>query len=128
MAGFTCAEGCFFVVVGKSNSCRTGFRVKLVFSLVQHKRDEQLMRSFIEYFKCGQVIKDRDTYKFLVIKFSDQTEIIIPFFQKYPIIGVKCKDFEDFSKVAELMKSGAHLTPDGLENVRKIKAGMNKGR
>jgi len=53
---------------------------------------------------------------------------IIPFFSKYPIEGVKAKDFDDFCKVAELMKSKVHLTSDGLEQIRKIKSGMNRGR
>jgi hypothetical protein len=53
------------------------------------------MRSLIEYFGCGNIYKDRDTLNFRVAKFSDIDEKIIPFFQKYPILGVKSKDFED---------------------------------
>jgi hypothetical protein len=53
---------------------------------------------------------------------------IIPFFQKYQIKGAKSYDFEDFCKVAELIKNKAHLTQDGLDQIRKIRAGMNRGR
>ena len=52
------------------------------------------------------------------------TDIIIPFFDKYKIIGVKSEDFEDFKKVTELMKNKAHLTAppvEGLEKIRLIK-------
>ena len=42
--------------------------------------------------------------------------------------GVKSKDFYDFKRAAELMKNGAHLTPEGLEEIRLIKMGMNRGR
>ena len=31
-------------------------------------------------------------------------------------------------KVAELMKEKKHLTGEGLEEIKKIKAGMNTGR
>ena len=55
-------------------------------------------------------------------------DIIIPFFDKYPIIGMKALDFADWCKTAELMKNKAHLTPQGLEEIKKIKQGMNKGR
>jgi len=34
----------------------------------------------------------------------------------------------DFVKVAKLMKEKAHLSPEGLELIRRIKSGMNKGR
>jgi len=37
-------------------------------------------------------------------------------------------DFADFCKVAELMKNKAHLTQEGLEEIRQIKAGMNTRR
>ena len=37
-------------------------------------------------------------------------------------------DFIDFCEIALLMKNKIHLTQDGLEQIRKIKAGMNKER
>ena len=43
-------------------------------------------------------------------------------------IGTKSKDFDDFCKVANMMKEGKHLTVEGLDQIRKIKAGMNTGR
>jgi len=78
-----------------------------------------------------------------VTKSLDITEKIIPFFEKYPIpppptphmcgvgvgeFGVKSLDFNDFCKVAYKFKSKGHLTPEGLEQILKIKKGMNTGR
>ena len=60
--------------------------------------------------------------------FKDNYEKIIPFFNKYPIIGVKSKDFEDWCLVANLMLDGKHLTSEGIEEIRKIKTGMNTKR
>jgi hypothetical protein len=37
-------------------------------------------------------------------------------------------DYLDFVKVIELMKEKEHLTEEGLNQIRKIKAGMNRGR
>lgn len=128
LAGFTSAEGCFMVKIKKSKTHSTGFQVWLVFQLTQHERDEKLMISFIDYFNCGITSKDRAAFNFLVSKFSDLIDKIIPFFQKYPIEGVKAKDFEDFCRVAEMMKEKRHLTPEGLEQIKKIKVGMNKVR
>ena len=39
---------------------------------------------------------------------------IIPFFKKYPIEGVKLKDFHDFCKVADMVKDKKHLTKEGI--------------
>lgn len=38
------------------------------------------------------------------------------------------QDFEDWAKVAEIMNSKANLTKQGLEQIKVIKAGMNKSR
>jgi hypothetical protein len=88
------------------------------------------MRSLEEYFGYGHYkpSKGRDYGDFVVTGFSDITEKIIPFFQKYKLHGSKALDFADFCKVAELMKTKAHLTQEGLEQIRVIKSGMNKGR
>jgi len=73
-------------------------------------------------------INSEDAVVFHVTKFSDITEKIIPFFHKYSIVGVKALDFADFCLVAELMKNKAHLTLEGLDQIRQIKAGMNNER
>jgi hypothetical protein len=62
--------------------------------------------------------------------FKDNYEKILPFCKKYPIpsLEVKAQDFEDWKKVAEIIKSKEHLTNEGFEQIHQIKARMNKGR
>lgn len=50
------------------------------------------------------------------------------FIEKSPIVGAKALDFVDFCKASELIKSKAHLTASGLEQIKLIKGGMNTGR
>ena len=128
LAGFTTGEGCFSVFIKKSQSIKIESQITLRFQLTQHERDEQLMSSLIEYFNCGNVYRNKNTFEFRVIKFDDIIDKILPLFKKYPVLGVKFKDFEDWCKIAVLMKNKSHLTPEGLEQIRRIKAGMNTGR
>jgi len=88
------------------------------------------MTSLITYFGCGMIEKDsrNSGVYYSVYKFSDNNEKIIPFFKKHNIIGEKSKDFADWCKVAELIKAKDHLTSSGLDEIRKIKSGMNTGR
>lgn len=65
---------------------------------------------------------------FKVTKFSDNYEKILSFFSIHKLCGVKATDFQDWCKIAELIKIKAHLTLDGLEQIVKIKNNMNKGR
>ena len=83
--------------VRQDSRSATGYQVRLVFCVTQHSRDENLMKNFINYFGCGNYFlrTNHDFGKFQVTKFSDITGIIIPFFQKYPIRGVKAEDFQD---------------------------------
>ncbi len=41
------------------------------------------------------MVKKRTATSFCVENFSDISEKIVPFFDKYPIVGVKHKDFID---------------------------------
>jgi len=60
--------------------------------------------------------------------FKDIQENILPFFIEYPILGVKSQYFSDWAKAVEIIRSKAHTTKDGYEQITQIKAGMNKGR
>jgi hypothetical protein len=93
--------------------------VSLSFILTQHNRDNQLMRSLIEYFGCGNVYNDSETVQFTVTKYKDLTDKVIPFFDKYKIVGVKFQDYQDFKKVIELMQK------KGSFNLRGIKLRTN---
>jgi len=42
--------------------------------------------------------------------------------------GVKLLDYLDFCLAAELVNKKAHLTLEGIEEIRKIKSRMNKNR
>lgn len=62
-----------------------------------------------------------DSGKFVVYKFSDQTDKIIPFFKKYSLRTIKLLNFNDFIKVSDLMKENSHLTKVGIEKISLIK-------
>lgn len=129
IAGFTSGEGCFFIKVRKGTT-KIGLRVELAFILTQHTRDDYLLKSFVTYLSCGNYFKqdNKDWGQFKCENFQDIYEKIIPFFQKYNIRGVKALDFQDWCSTAEIIKSKAHLTHEGIERIQEIKAGMNKGR
>lgn len=62
---------------------------------------------------------------FIVRKFEDILNKILPFFKDHEIRGIKRKDFEDWAKVVELIKSKSHLTESGIEKIRELKSNMN---
>ena len=90
------------------------------------------LSSLVSNLDCGRIKRNNHTQfswvDFIVTKFSDIDEKIIPFFRKNKVLGVKLQDFEDWCKVADMMTKKIHLTPEGLDKIRVIKAGMNTGR
>jgi len=54
------------------------------------------MRSLIELLNCGYVYSYREAaIEFIASKFSDLTDKVIPFFNKYTLHGVKRLDYQD---------------------------------
>lgn len=127
LAGFTAGEGCFSVGFSKSTLYKTGVQVSIRFSISQHSCDSKLMEILTHYFSCGnyRLHPSRDAGEFIVTKFSSVAYVIIPFFQKYPILGVKALDFLVFCQVAEIMKVRGHLTKSGLEEIISLREKMN---
>lgn len=128
LAGFVSGEGCFMVIVRKANNYAVGFQISLSFVVTQHVRDELLLQKFIEYFGCGILYRKKEVFEYRVTKLSDFVEKILPFFEKYPILGIKSLDYQDFCKVVRLMQTQAHLSKKGVDEIITIKSGMNKGR
>ena len=84
----------------------------------------------INYFNCGgfYLNKNKEIGDYIVSSFSDISSNIIPFFKKYPILGYKELDFSDFSKALNLIENKKHLEESGLNELIKLKHGMNRGR
>jgi len=127
VSGFVSGEGSFQIIIRNYNK-----GVFARFSIHLHVRDLEVLKGISTYFKSNSIEKKVYIFKksaqLQISKFSDIENIIIPFFSKYSLLGIKQLDFLDFCKVANLMKEKKHLTIEGLEMIRKIKSGINKGR
>jgi hypothetical protein len=122
-------EGSFGVSIFQDKT-KIGYSVKITFKLTQHIRDVALFKFIQGWLGCGLIYESPKNSRvdFVITKFQDLTDILIPKLNKYPLQGVKKLNFEDFKLVAELMKNKEHLSLDGLNKIRKIKSGMNTGR
>lgn len=127
IAGFASGDGSFKISIKESNAYKTGYNIALIFVLTQHIRDEVLLKNIFKFFECGHVYSYKEHSEYVCQSFKDIESKILPFFIKNPVLGVKYLDFKDWCKVAELIKQKAHLTNEGINLIRQIKAGMNKG-
>ena len=91
IAGFVSSEGYFDVNLKKSTSHWTDYQVILRFSVKQHKKDKHLMGVISKWLGCGKFYQSSryNCCSLIVVKYSEITNLIIPFFEKYPVLGVK---------------------------------------
>ena len=129
ISGFVSAEGNFDVRIPSTNS-KLGYRVQLRFRITQHSRDVTLMEKIVKYFGSGKIYKygSKSAVSLTIVDFTDITKIIVPFFNKNTIIGIKLYDYLDWCKIHSLMINRSHFTVEGINSIRKIKSGMNIGR
>ena len=137
VSGFTSGEGSFQVLARNRNSNALFVR----FSIHLHIRDLEVLKGISSFFKSAAALKEKDKFtekkvtltdksaQLQISKFSDINNIIIPFFNKHPILGMKSLDFIDFKKVCDILKTKDHLTSTSVYNqIIEIKSGINLNR
>jgi hypothetical protein len=95
VAGFVSGEGNFLIGISKSPASKSGYHCYLRFKVSQDCRDEFLLRSFISLYGCGSCVRFDNIVEFICVNTKDINNIILPFFKKYPILGIKALDFND---------------------------------
>ncbi len=129
LAGFCEGESCFYINIGKSPKSKTGWAVQLVFKITQHSRDIPLLELIKNFLGCGRIEKRAGfAADFTVTSIKDIDSKILTFFNKYPLLGSKLLNLKDFNEAFKIMEAKGHLTEEGLNKIRVIKAGMNTGR
>ena len=129
VTGFVDGEGCFHVAVNEHPDMRTGYQVLPEFTVVQHERDVQLLHALKAFFGCGVVRTNHaDRMAYRVRSKEHLLRHVIPFFVEHPLKSKKRADFEKFRHVLLMMETGDHLTVEGVERIRAIAGGMNRGQ
>ncbi len=134
VVGLTDGEGCFYVNAWKSPSYRAGYGIQLHFHLKMQEKDKPLLEKIKNTLECGAVYFQKEQranhcqcYRYTVNSQKDIFEKVIPFFKQYPLQSVtKKRSFMIFCQIAELVKSGKHLSESGIDKIRTLKLQMNQ--
>lgn len=127
ITGFIDGEGNFQVSLLKNNTMSLGIQVQLSFLVTQHVRDLVLLQHFVPFFGGGTVTANGpDKYNYRLRAFDDFEKVLFPLLKEQPLLTQKRHDAADFMKRDTMMKDGLHLTQAGLDQIRLIKAGMNR--
>lgn len=129
VTGFSDGESCFTVSIRNRKESKIGWIVGLVFAITLSERDIILLYRIQSFFGVGTISinKNSGAATYSVRSIKDLTNVIIPHFDKYPLITKKRADFLLFKQVVDLMNRKEHLDIEGLKKVLSIKAAMNLG-
>lgn len=130
ITGFSDAEGSFVVTILKNPRYKIGWNVQARFQIKLHEKDRALLLLIQNYFdNIGYIskINDTSTVEFRVSKIGSLNNIIIPHFEKYPLISNKYKDFIIFKQIVSLMTENKHTTLEGLREILEYRASLNWG-
>ena len=128
ITGFVDGEGYFHVGINPHKEMTTGFQVLPEFTVVQHKRDVQILHALKAHFGCGVVRVDHgDRMAYRVRSKKHLLEHIVPFFEKHSLKTKKNVDFRKFRRILLMMEANRHLSSEGIEEIRTIAAQMNRG-
>ena len=129
IVGLTDGEGCFLVQI--RNDCR----IILRYFITQRFDNKKLLDKVCQFFKIGYVYRkfqgnDRTkmTFVYEVTKQDDIQKVIVPFFKKHHLQGVKRKSFTNFAQIAKIVKNRQDtrkLTKSELDKVWHLKLTMN---
>lgn len=127
ISGYVDGEGSFLISFSPRENIKSGLEVRPSFSVSQRKDRSEVLSLLQKYFGCGSIRLSRrdNTQKYEVRSLKEINEVIIPHFQKYPLLSGKIKDFEIFSQVCEKMERESHKTRVGLENIIDLACKMN---
>jgi len=129
VTGFSDGESTFAIKIIKRSANRTGFYLQPMFRIELHCRDAFILKKIQSFFGVGNIKQDlsHKAIVFYVNSIKDLTNVIIPHFDKYPLLTQKRADFELFKQIVLMMDNKEHLTMQGLKKIISIRASLNKG-
>jgi hypothetical protein len=131
LSGFIDGEGCFSISIRRSKFSRLGWTMNPLFQVYQHKdKDNAKVLSICKNaFGCGYISEkggNLSCFTYCIDKINNLIECVIPFFDKYPLVGEKYQNFLLFKQIVLGISEKKHLTKEGFLELAELTFQMNK--
>lgn len=125
---FTDAEGCFYVRIYIKDINQKKWIVQVYFQLELHVKNKDLLYQIKSFFcNVGKMYNKITSVNYQIRTVNEITKVIIPHLEKY-LLKLKNKMILFCSKrIVELINKKEHLNKEGLAEILKLKAYLNKG-
>jgi hypothetical protein len=96
--------------------------------------DEDILHEIKRHLGCGNIYhlkyakyhKWKPHVKFRTSNFRDIYERVIPFFKRYPLFGMKERNFKIFCEAAEIIRRDEHKTSEGVKKLLALRSQINR--
>ena len=119
LVGFTQADGCFHISIAKSKTHKTGFSVRLEYSIKQN--DDIPLKLLYNELKLGNLSKYSSgiwCYKSTGYKTA---ALLIQYFDRFHLFAHKYIQFIKFRKTYIMINKGLHLEERGIKKIISLK-------
>lgn len=139
LSGFVDADGSFSVQHTKTEEGAKKSKISCRLRIEQRILDPTTNDSYFDilnqiclFLNCKLLTKTQkstnNTYYTLTASSKVSLDIIINYFNKYPLFSSKYLDYKDWEKVAYLIINNQHLTEGGINTVELVRSRMNTKR
>lgn len=101
------------------------YRFVPTFELSQSIHDIKMMEALHTYLGVGRLVINRERVSIVVTSLKDIVTVILPHFEKYPLMGGKFVSYLLFRKVVLAMYDNYHLTVKGFLDILNLCYFMN---
>jgi len=125
LSGFAMGEGSFMVVCRRRDDYKRHWKLSAAFNVSQ--QDDEPLYLFQQTLKCGSLRKaGNNGWYYEVNNIIDLSTKVIPFFDRFPLVGTKHQEFIRFKEVVNLLSQSVINDTDYL-NVLSLREQMNRG-
>ena len=125
LSGFALGEASFMLVCRRRGDYERKWKVSAAFNVSQ--KDRAPLELFQDTLGCGSIRRaGNDGWYWEVNRLSDIASRIVPFFDRFPLVGRKAKDYALFRSAVALLASGV-LSDTDYVAVLELREQMNGG-
>lgn len=133
LVGFVDGEGCFCVSMNRHKTTRHKVDIRPEFEIELREDDAEILHRIKATLNCGNIYRlEYERYdwqphvKFRVGKISELQEIVVPFFEKYPLQAKKREVFNLFKVIVGMVYRKEHLSFAGIKRILKLREKMRQ--
>ena len=125
LAGFALGEASFMVVCRRRGDYGRRWKLSAAFNVSQ--KDRAPLELFRDTLGCGTMRRaGNGGWYWEVNNLSDIQDRVVPFFNRFPLVGTKAEDYARFRAAARILARG-DLTDADYVDVLRLREGMNGG-